>query len=70
MIAGRVVEVIMVVVPGKVLVMVIVLRIVVKANLVIVNVIVLVDVVVLLVDEAGKRLKGFTKGKNLLGMVG
>jgi hypothetical protein len=67
--AGRVVEVIMVVVPGKVLVVVIVLRTVVKANLVKVNVSVLV-VVVVLVDEAGKRLKGFTKGKNLLGMVG
>ncbi len=69
MTAGRVVEVIMVVVPGKVLVVVIVLRTVVKANLVKVNVSVLV-VVVVLVDEAGKRLKGFTKGKNLLGMVG
>lgn len=69
MTAGRVVEVIMVVVPGKVLVVVIVFRTVVKANLVKVNVIVPVDVVVL-VDEAGKRLKGFTKGKNLLGIVG
>lgn len=59
----------MVVVPGKVLVVVIVFRTVVKANLVKVNVIVPVDVVVL-VDEAGKRLKGFTKGKNLLGIVG
>lgn len=56
MTAGRVVEVIMVVVPGKVLVMVIVFRTVVKANLVIVNVIVPVDVVVL-VDEAGIKNK-------------